>query len=166
MSNSIICEDPLCWEDVDEIIEGKLYAGPTPAWIRKPPPQKIDIIFRLHAEEMQPIDVTNLSANTRTEAWGIRDCSDEKEAAIDVEKLNKIVDHLRFHLRAKRRVYVHCMQGVSRTSLVLAAFFMKVKKLPVMAALREVGKKRPCIRPNGFFLQLLRKYQQHLGISE
>ena len=51
---------------------------------------------------------------------------------------------------------IHCKCGVSRSSTVLLAFLVQVRRMTLSNALNLVRKKRRRIRPNiGFFLQLL-----------
>ena len=61
----------------------------------------------------------------------------------------------------KHVLLIHCKCGVSRSSTILLAWLVGVKKLTVSNALSQIKCKRRRIRPNvGFFLQLLKLEKQ------
>ncbi|KAF7315003.1 Phosphatases II [Mycena indigotica] len=57
------------------------------------------------------------------------------------------------------RVLIHCLMGVSRSTTVLAAYFMKTRLLSASAAISFIRKRRPCVQPNYGFLKQLDAFQ-------
>jgi Dual specificity phosphatase, catalytic domain len=63
---------------------------------------------------------------------------------------------------AGRTVYVHCMAGVSRSGMVMAAYFMKREGWSCDRALDFLQDRRPGVRPNPAFMDLLLEWDQRL----
>ena len=63
---------------------------------------------------------------------------------------------------ADRVVFVHCRNGVSRSGLVVAAYLMLRKKWTRDQALKVLREKRPEVRPNPAFMDLLEEWQGKL----
>lgn len=66
------------------------------------------------------------------------------------------------HRSADRTVYVHCLNGASRSVTVVTAFLMKKHGWPRDEALAFVRAHRPQARPNPAFLELLAGWEQRL----
>ena len=62
-----------------------------------------------------------------------------------------------------RTVYVHCRNGVSRSAMVLAAYFMRREGWTREQALDFLRTRRPGVRPNPAFLPLLREWERSRG---
>ena len=62
----------------------------------------------------------------------------------------------------KKRVYVHCAAGVSRSASVVVAYTMWKNKWPLDKALEWVMERRPCIKPNDGFMAQLKQFEQEL----
>ncbi len=60
--------------------------------------------------------------------------------------------------RAGRVVYVHCDAGVSRSGMVIVAYFMWRDGMSVEEALAFVRSKREKVNPNPYFMTLLREW--------
>jgi protein-tyrosine phosphatase len=73
--------------------------------------------------------------------------------------LRQQVDFLDTHLRAGRSVFVHCDAGVDRSAMVVIAFWMWRNRLLRDVALDLVQRKRPRVRPNPAFMQLLNDWE-------
>ena len=55
----------------------------------------------------------------------------------------------------RNRVLVHCVMGVSRSATVIAAYLMKTRRIPHLAAISQIRQRRPVVHPNyGFRRQL------------
>jgi atypical dual specificity phosphatase len=67
---------------------------------------------------------------------------------------------LRSHPEAK--VLVHCFKGASRSSAVICAYLMKVKRYPLKDALAYLKSKRPIAEPNFGFVMQLQEYEKTL----
>lgn len=63
-----------------------------------------------------------------------------------------------------RIVYVHCLNGVSRSGLVVVAFYMKRHGWSREQAMAFVRSRRPGLRPNPAFMDLLLQWERALEI--
>jgi len=69
---------------------------------------------------------------------------------------DKAVNYIEKNLSQKEYVFVHCVQGVSRSATLVTAYVMKHNKLTVKEALAFIRERRSCVSPNrGFLYQLL-----------
>lgn len=67
------------------------------------------------------------------------------------------IDFIDSFLNVKKKVYVHCLAGVSRSVTIVAYYLMYKKKWSLKQTLEHLSTKRSCILPNqGFFEQLLK----------
>jgi hypothetical protein len=64
--------------------------------------------------------------------------------------------------QAGRTVYVHCAAGVSRSGMVVVAYLMQKNHWPRDRALEYVRQKRPQVRPNPAFMDLLMEWERTL----
>jgi hypothetical protein len=61
----------------------------------------------------------------------------------------------------KGKVYVHCVQGVSRSATVTLAYLIYTEKMPYQDAFKLVKDRRGIVSPNlGFMVQLMMFYQR------
>ena len=60
------------------------------------------------------------------------------------------------------RILVHCLAGISRSPMVVAAYLMKRKGMTLWAALGQIIRVRPQILPNAGFLRQLREIEVEL----
>jgi protein-tyrosine phosphatase len=80
--------------------------------------------------------------------------------APSLEWLQEQVDFIDEQRAAGRTVYVHCRNGVSRSSTVVAAYLMQRHGWTLEQTLAEMRKKRPEVRPNPTFMPLLEAWQK------
>lgn len=67
-----------------------------------------------------------------------------------------VIDFIEKAFHSGGRVYVHCYEGVSRSSTMVISYFMWKKKLPHNVVLESVKAKREVCSPNaGFIVQLI-----------
>lgn len=71
----------------------------------------------------------------------------------------QVIDGLR---KAGQTVYIHCQAGISRSTMVTAAYLMYSKGLSRDQAVDAVGAKNPRCEPNPYFMRGLKEYEQHL----
>jgi protein-tyrosine phosphatase len=83
----------------------------------------------------------------------------------DVERLREAVSQLH-ELVAGGSVLVHCMEGVSRSALVVASYMADTAARPFEECLQEVGlvRKRVCLQPG--LLELRRAYESAIEPHE
>eukprot|EP01094_Clydonella_sp_ATCC50884_P018907 TRINITY_DN3589_c0_g1_i1.p1 TRINITY_DN3589_c0_g1~~TRINITY_DN3589_c0_g1_i1.p1 ORF type:complete len:287 (+),score=114.47 TRINITY_DN3589_c0_g1_i1:62-922(+) len=62
-----------------------------------------------------------------------------------------------------RRVLVHCVQGISRSSSIVMAYLMRSRRWSLRKACEHVRSERGVAKPIRFFLSQLQLYEEHLG---
>ena len=65
-----------------------------------------------------------------------------------------------------RAVYVHCMEGISRSPTIVIAYLMKKYNQTYENVLFHVKMKRICIEPNIGFILHLKSYQKKLSLED
>lgn len=68
----------------------------------------------------------------------------------------------KFIEESENNIFVHCLAGVSRSSTIVIAYFMRKYKKTYKEAYVLVRAKRLCINPNEGFVSQLEKYQEFL----
>lgn len=79
--------------------------------------------------------------------------------------LDWLADRVAFieqHRGQNKTVYVHCLNGVSRSVMVVTAYLMKAHGWSRDDALAFVRTRRPQARPNSAFMELLAEWEQRL----
>jgi len=61
------------------------------------------------------------------------------------------------------RVLIHCLQGVSRSATIAAAFVIKELSTTPQEAVKFIKQRRPSIKPNSGFMNQLESYRQTLN---
>jgi protein-tyrosine phosphatase len=79
-----------------------------------------------------------------------------------LEWLRRQVDFIDGERRAGHSVFVHCLNGVSRSGMVMVAYLMWRDGLSRDRALEIVQTKRPMVRPNLAFMELLLEWEKSL----
>ena len=74
--------------------------------------------------------------------------------------LKKKIDWVETHHAAGKTTYVHCFQGRSRSGLVITAYLMHQHGWSRDEAIEKVREKRPEIRVNTAFLELLKEWEK------
>jgi hypothetical protein len=86
--------------------------------------------------------------------------------ATPAPSLDWLADRVAFveeHRSQNRVVYVHCLNGVSRSVLVVTAYLMKRHGWSRDEALAFVRQRRPIARPNPAFMELLSEWEKRLA---
>ena len=65
-----------------------------------------------------------------------------------IEKFNKSAEFIKNALE-QGNVFVHCQYGISRSTSMLIAYFMKIKGWSYRESLRKIKQKRSQVGPNG-----------------
>jgi protein-tyrosine phosphatase len=73
------------------------------------------------------------------------------------DNLDIIVDSINYHITNGKNIYVHCVQGVSRSASVVIYYLMKYNNFSFDRAYVTLLFKRPCISPNINFIKELQK---------
>ncbi len=81
-------------------------------------------------------------------------------AAPSIAWLAKQVKFVETQRAAGRTTYVHCFQGASRSGLVVTAYLMHKKHWTRDKALAYIRTRRPQIRPNPAFMELLNEWER------
>lgn len=80
-----------------------------------------------------------------------------------IDWLERMVVWVDARRRAGDNVYVHCFAGVSRSALVTAAYLMFKNSWTREQALDFLRSKRPRVRPNDAFMELLGEWETVLA---
>lgn len=133
------------------LIEDGLYMGGD---TEKPPPGTHAVLNLCEKEDPYQCDV---------HVWEpIRDAA----PAPNIDWLKKKVDWVEMHHGAGKTTYVHCFQGRSRSGLVVTAYMMQKYGWTRDEAITNLQVKRPQLKPNPAFMELLREWEQKREVSE
>jgi hypothetical protein len=88
------------------------------------------------------------------------------EPAPSLDWLREQVEYVDAHRRAGRTVFVHCRNGVSHGGMVVVAYEMFKNGWTRDEALAFVRSRRPAVRPNPAFMELLAEWEQVVGGEE
>lgn len=89
---------------------------------------------------------------------------DTPSASINVY-FDHVADKIHEHVSRGGRVMIHCLLGVSRSTTLLLAYFLKHKNMSLNHAYDHVSARRPIIRPNPGFWRQLADYEKKLASS-
>lgn len=129
-------------------IERGLFMG---ASVDRPPPGTRAVLNLCELEDDYRVDV---------QRW--RPISDAAPAP-SIKWLREQVDFVDANRRAGRTVFVHCRAGISRSSLVIAAYLMQTRRLSRDDALEFMRARRPEVWPNPAFMELLGEWEKSLS---
>jgi len=76
--------------------------------------------------------------------------------------LETVVDAIHAFRKADMPVYIHCQAGISRSTMVTAAYLMKYHGLKRQQAIEKIGKVNPDTDPNPRFVMGLKEWEQKL----
>ncbi len=131
-------------ENYDEI-EPDLFLG---GRVKTPPPETDAVLNVCQIKDPY---------QAKAHRWkGIRDGA----PAPSLDWLREQVQFVDEQRRAGHRVFVHCLNGVSRSTMVVAAYLMRKHRWTRDEALAFIRKKRDVIRPNQSFMELLLKWEK------
>jgi hypothetical protein len=88
----------------------------------------------------------------------------DAEPAPDIDWLKRQVEFIDTQRRAGVPVYVHCLNGVSRSAMVVTAYEMAKNHWTRDEALAFVRTRRPEVRPHPAFMKLLAEWEQQDGV--
>ena len=128
-------------------IEDGLWLG---GYVTEPPPGATAVLNLCESEDPYQAE---------SHKWEpIRDA----EPAPSLDWLRQQVAFIESERLAGRAVFVHCRNGVSRSSMVMAAYLMRREGWPRDHALEFLRSRRPEIRPNPAFMALLLEWEGSL----
>lgn len=125
-------------------IEDGLWLG---GYVRQPPPGTASVLNLCETEDRYRVP------HHRWEP--IRDA----EPAPTLDWLRQQVAFIDSERRAGRTVYVHCLNGVSRSGMVVAAYLMQREGWTRDRTLEHLRHRRPEVRPNPAFRRLLVEWE-------
>jgi len=135
--------DPPNYSQIDE----GLYLG---GWVREPPSTARAVLNLCESEDPYHAEV---------HVWEpIRDAA----PAPSLEWLRHQVEFVETQRTAGRVVYVHCHAGVSRSGMVTTAYLMKRDGRSRDETLDYLRTRRPQVRPNPAFMDLLIEWERAL----
>lgn len=79
---------------------------------------------------------------------------------------DRIADKINEHLSNGGRVMVHCVLGVSRSTSLCLAYYIKYRNMTLKQAFDHISAKRPCVRPNPGFWRQLVEYEKRIFTSK
>jgi len=65
-------------------------------------------------------------------------------------------------IKEQKNVFVHCFAGVSRSSTIILAYFIKSHKMRLLEGIKFMRERRPTIKPNPGFLKQLLLYEREI----
>ena len=86
----------------------------------------------------------------------------DAEPVPSLDWLREQVGFIEAERAAGRAVFVHCRNGVSRSGLVVVAYYMARDGWSRVEAMEFVRSRRPGLRPNPAFMQLLSEWERSL----
>ena len=126
-------------------IEDILYLG---GFVERPPPKTTAVCNLCETEDPYQCD---------HHAWHpIRDAA----PAPSLDWLTEQVKFIETQRMAGRTIFVHCLNGVSRGPTVMAGYLMVKNNWTRDEALDYLREKRPQVRPNPAFMDLLNEWEQ------
>ena len=129
-------------------IEAGLYMGGS---VAEPPP---------HTEAVLNLCEMKDSYECVVHVWDpIRDSA----PAPKIEWLKEKVAFVEAQQNAGRTTFVHCFQGASRSGLVVTAYLMRKHHWTRDKAMAFIRTKRPQLRPNPAFMELLREWEASIS---
>lgn len=87
----------------------------------------------------------------------------DRAPAPKLEWLERQIAYVGTHRNAGQTTYVHCAQGVSRSGMVITAYMMKKHSWTRDEAIAKIRAKRPVLRPNPAFMELLSEWEKQLA---
>jgi len=129
------------------LIEPRLYMGGS---VRHPPPESSAVLNLCEVQDPYECEV---------HVW---DRIPDSAPAPSLDWLRKQVDFVDAQYSAGRTVYVHCYGGVSRAGMVVAAYLMSKHGWTRDQALDFARSKRPIVKPNPAFMELLLEWERTL----
>ncbi len=127
------------------LIETKLYLG---EYVNAPPPGTTAVLNLCESEDPYECAVQSWQAIRDAGPAPSLDWLAEQVAFIDQQR------------QAGRTTYVHCHAGVSRSVMVVAAYLMRKHDWTRDEALARLREKRPQVRPNLAFMDLLAEWER------
>src|SRR5262245_9600340 len=129
------------------LIEDGLYMG---GFVAKPPPRTKAVLNLCRKEDPYRADVylwEPISDNDRVPS---------------LDWLRKLVEFVEDNRRTGRTTFIHCRNGISRSSLVVVAYLMHKNHWTRDRTLKFVRPKWSIARPNSAFMKLLLEWEHTL----
>jgi hypothetical protein len=133
------------------LIEDGLYLG---AQVNDPPPGVQAVLNLCEFQDRYAIEVYCHEP--------IRDAA----PVPNLDWLRRQVDFIAAQREAGRITFVHCLNGISRSSMVVTAYLMQKNSWTKDEALSFVRSRRAVVRPNPIFMDLLAEWERALRRSE
>ena len=77
-----------------------------------------------------------------------------------MDQITKGAHQIQIALKEDRNVLVHCKAGISRSATVVLAYLIIYKNMKFNDAYKLVQRERPIIRPNTFYVCLLKMLEE------
>ncbi|XWV25077.1 putative dual specificity protein phosphatase 14-like [Tupanvirus deep ocean] len=76
--------------------------------------------------------------------------------------LDKVADLINDYLVQNKKIYIHCVQGRSRSASIVIYYFMKYHRMRFVQAYQKLLSIRPCISPNVNFISELKMMDKYI----
>lgn len=90
-------------------------------------------------------------------------CIEDHPAANLEQYFPAIISFIKVHKLQNKKVLVHCLAGISRSSSAIIAYMMCEYHLSLIKAYNYTKAKSPIIRPNPGFVKQLQKFESSLA---
>jgi len=153
----VIGASPIPWYPTI-VVDSLLYLG-----------SEADARLLKHLEHLEVSHILNVSSvkcfyPNRFEYLKL-DLPDEKDTKIS-KYFDKTYEYIEKVARAKKRVMVHCYQGVSRSATIVIAYLMRKKKWSLKESHNYLKNLRSIVQPNPGFWKQLEKYESKLAVRQ
>ena len=144
-----MCEHDLDW-CLEDLAIGNIRGGSNLDWLKQ---QGIDAVVCAIPILPHPIEVYT------QKGFSLFHIPIDDDPGVDISKwFDDVTYFIMAHRLVKRKVFIHCHAGISRSTTLACAYIMNLFRCNDVKAIYWVRDKRPCTNMNSGFLRQLKQY--------